>query len=799
MKLQDEEKFYEQITAIDEKIKVQKRTPLHPYFTSQPYSLIQKYIKHFCGPTGKVLDLFGGSGTTLREALLLGHEGVHVDLLPWSCFIAKVSVYKPSDIAELDEAFEKLTKSAKSEINALYKLSKKDADLLPDPKGFPSKVKLPKNSDVETLGDLFTPRNKTAIWILLQTIKKEKNQKLRDFFLFVYSGILARASRTYWKDKEGKGGGDSGIYKVYRYWVPPKPDERNVWELFESRVSRVAKLIRSDNKFLSVKPIEPEIVCDSATKVSKTIGKESIDYIFTDPPYAKHITYLDLSTMYHALLGFEVTEDMRQDEAIEGGDNAKSLDQYIDLIRGSFQTAYDVLKFNRWMTVVFTHKDPNVFTRLIEAAVEVGFEYANAVPQDTKRPSFHKVNNSLTVLKGQMMLNFVKRRNSKANIRKRFDAQAQALVVRSAQNTIIRNNGNASFSDIVHDLYEKLLAQGYLRDMTNDWKDLEKILDEKFKRRVDNDGLAYEIKNNADIDELIPVDERLRHMILDYFHSCEKKNELPTFDDIWANVMPFMKGKQVQPTQSALLRILKEVANPVDEKHWMRATDIGQYQMSVDHQRASSAATLPALTVFKKDELHEHDTFIYLLAKIGINAGFKVHVGKKEQGSGKVNNESLKSLSLDKVPQIEKQDSFNKSLIEQVDLIWLDSEGAAIACFEIENTTKVEKTFDRFHALIGLYPQVKQEGRCFVVAHEDNVGRLEDKLTQSHWVGYPYFMERAVSFFTFDDFIKFYRTLDLSKKIEAEPILQRLQSAATQLIWEAENAQKSKAKFRLVK
>ena len=90
-------------------------------------------------------------------------------------------------------------------------------------------------------------------------------------------------------------------------------------------------------------------------------------------------------------------------------------------------------------------------------------------------------------------------------------------------------------------------------------------------------------------------------------------------------------------------------------------------------------------------------------------------------------------------------------------LIWLDSEGAAIACFEVENTTKVEKTFDRFHALIGLYPQVKQEGRCFVIAHEDNVGRLEDKLTQSHWVGYPYFMERAVSFFTFDDFIKFYK------------------------------------------
>src|SRR5690606_7034844 len=147
--------------------------------------------------------------------------------------------------------------------------------------------------------------------------------------------------------------------------------------------------------------------------------------------------------------------------------------------------------------------------------------------------------------------------------RKRLGEDGYALVIRSAQNTIIRHQGVASFSDIVHDLYEKLLAQGLLRDMTNDWKDLEKILDEKFRRKVGAKGLQYEIASISDIDQLIPVEDRLRHMILDYFHACERQNEVPTFDDIWANVIPFLKGQSIQPTRQALLKILREIANPI--------------------------------------------------------------------------------------------------------------------------------------------------------------------------------------------------------------------------------------------
>src|SRR4051812_12987187 len=119
--------FYKNISPITEEVEVYKRVPLHPYFTSQPYSLIQKYIQNYCHPGGVVLDLFGGSGTTLRESLELGYKGIHVDLLPWSCFLAKVSSYSPYDIQGLEAAFQKLASSCQKKINLLYELPKTKA------------------------------------------------------------------------------------------------------------------------------------------------------------------------------------------------------------------------------------------------------------------------------------------------------------------------------------------------------------------------------------------------------------------------------------------------------------------------------------------------------------------------------------------------------------------------------------------------------------------------------------------------------------------------------------------------
>lgn len=483
--------FYSGITPIRTRVELVKRTPLHPYFTAQPASLIRAYIENFSRVGDTVFDMFGGSGTTAREALLSGRNAIHTDLLPWSCFIAKNSCISPKEIEGISDSFKILEGHVQREISKLYNLSASSASKLSIPKSFPRGVKLPSNSDVELLEDLFTPRNRVALMTLLDGINSVPNKVHREFLQFCFSGILARSSRTYWKDKNGKGGGDSGIFKVYRYWIPKTPDERNVWELFSSRFDRIVNLVEKDNRALNPQNSSLLVKSASATDLKKVVDSDSVDYIYTDPPYAKHIPYLDLSAMYNAFLGFPVTEKMRAQEAIEGGDNAKSVSEYVDLLGGSFAEAYRVLKQNRWMTLVFTHKDPEIFTKIVDAASEAGFDYANAVAQDTKRPSFHKINNAVSVIKGQMMINFVKR-NGKAKRRAKPESiPIKRMLVSVATGLIRENGGRATFSEIVHQFYVDLLSDGSIRDLTKDIGTLESILDSSFRKRVVRGELFY--------------------------------------------------------------------------------------------------------------------------------------------------------------------------------------------------------------------------------------------------------------------------------------------------------------------
>ena len=67
------------------------------------------------------------------------------------------------------------------------------------------------------------------------------------------------------------------------------------------------------------------------------IPAESVDYIYTDPPYGAKIPYLDLSIMWTSWLGLKVTKSDLESEIIEGGEIKKSKTQYFDLLPSPFR------------------------------------------------------------------------------------------------------------------------------------------------------------------------------------------------------------------------------------------------------------------------------------------------------------------------------------------------------------------------------------------------------------------------------------------------------------------------------
>ena len=72
--------------------------------------------------------------------------------------------------------------------------------------------------------------------------------------------------------------------------------------------------------------------------------------------------------MWNAWLDKEVSQQDYLQEAIEGGSRKQSFDTYKHFINQSIQECYRVLKWNRWMSFVFSHKDPKYWHLIIEAA-----------------------------------------------------------------------------------------------------------------------------------------------------------------------------------------------------------------------------------------------------------------------------------------------------------------------------------------------------------------------------------------------------------------------------------------------
>jgi hypothetical protein len=90
--------------------------------------------------------------------------------------------------------------------------------------------------------------------------------------------------------------------------------------------------------------------------------------------------------------------------------------------------------------------------------------------------------------------------------------------------------------------------------------------------------------------------------------------------------------------------------------------------------------------VLPEEDLHEHEQFIYQLARLGASLGYQIWVGKNEQNKSELlQNLSMKHLEI--AGLTEKFISNNR--LNQIDLIWLKPDEGQYAAFEIENSTGV--------------------------------------------------------------------------------------------------------------
>lgn len=753
-----------QHTIIENKQQAKRYYGKHPYFTTRAWNVVQEYIRHFSQEDDTILDPFGGSGVTGVEALILRRRAIHVDLSPLSVFLARLTALSPIDLVQAGDSFARVQSRCEKQITEWFQTPEREIQGMTIPYWYPENIPLPKNADVRYVHELFTPRQLISLALLRHTIQQEPNVLIRDLLMLVFSATLAKTNRTFVSAagrKESRGG--SAIFSLYRYYVPAKPVELNVWEQFAMRFARVLKAKQDTNLLIGDYYNNQTFrsIHGSATELANYIDEESVDYIFTDPPYGAHIAYLDLSTMWHAWLQMPITDEDRAKEAIENGDVGHTKEEYFRRMNEAFHQMFRVLKYERWLSLVFAHKDASYWNAVVTAAEKAGFEYVNTVPQNPQVVwSVHKKKNPLAVLAGNMILNFRKVKSPTTIAITRVGPDAVDLMKNTAELVIIKNEGKASTDDIINEIVVKLLENGLLGIVKTRIGDIAPFLQEHFVfSELDE---CWHLPRNFKIGSFIPVTDRIKFYLTDYLRRAAKVNEIATIDHIVMNVLPQLINGDT-PEKQTIIGVLKEIAFSADGETWLlkQAETDGTNQLPLFITPEATKA-LPEIFTPISEEYLSHNSIIYRLAKMGKAAGMQVWIGKKEQ-SATFNGEKLTQLSLDQFPFTNRELSdYTREHIKQIDVIWLDESHQPTFAFEVEHSTTVKSALERFIEVLRFEP--KLAGNLVILAPSKRHRKLNKELTQSTFIGHPLYMETKVTYAFYDDFVNLYDALAQSYK-----------------------------------
>jgi len=530
-----------------------RRHYAHAFFTKRPYNVIQQYISYFTGPYDVVLDPFCGSGVVPTEALVLRRRTIALDLSEFACFLTRMTAISPIDLEKLDAAFRHVEALAKDKIHALDQLPDSIVQSMLSDYDYPTDP-IPAYVDqhhVGTVDRLFSPRQLIGYSILRDAIGTVQDATVHDLLFYAFSSTLGTVNLMYSSPK-GRlpSRGQAGLFLHKKYWLPRKPTFQNVWDVFHRRFRRVWLAKEETNRLVGSFFEEGNtfrIYKHSATHLDELLPEESVDYVFTDPPYGGNIAYLDLSTMWNAWLGFPVSNEDREEELIEGGSLAKSKRQYLESLTSALEQIARVLKPERWLSLVFAHKDLAFWSTIMSSCDEAGLRYINAVPQPTTLPSFTKIANPLTTLSGEMIVNFRKIDFKNYIMTYRKQDLAESLMRFPGLHTFLKNETErliaaylgATTEQIYFQLSSKLLdfftqhkAVDELDRTITDIGDLSSFLTEHFRK---TDG-SWLLKKGAKLGPHVPLRDQLRYYVYEVL--LDRGPAGASIDAIYREVLP---------------------------------------------------------------------------------------------------------------------------------------------------------------------------------------------------------------------------------------------------------------------
>jgi 16S rRNA G966 N2-methylase RsmD len=722
----------------------------HKFWGRKTWNVVSQFIETYSPKDGIVMDPFSGSGVTALEALKLGRKVIAVDLNPIATEILRLTIEYIEPL-RLREAYVRVEQDVKLQIDGLYvtecqkcgedipvecsiwnrdekrnltlkelrykctscgeviekggRPTRKDLKRIKEIEEEFSKKRIwyPKNSlcysdglpfkekqQYDSIDELFTPRNLYALALLMKSIEKEEDDKLKAFLKIAFSSMVHLCSTMVPALSPAPTNHQtsfSSVWTQHSYWFASEFMEQNVWNKFESSILGHQGLLKakveSNKYFKNVRvTTTPNRVLDGKADICIVTGDcldvfeklpaRSVDYIFTDPPYDASIQYGELSYLWAAWLKKDTnyTDTISAKEVVRNERQHKDFDVYHSLLKNSFKGMHNVLKLGRYMTVTFHNPTFQVRNATIRAGTYAGFEFEKIHYQPTAQKSGKSLLQPFGSAQGDFYLRFHKPQSETSRIEapeeideKRFEK----VVVETTIQLLAERAEPTPYTIVINFIDPVLAKQGYFSNLHTglDVKTvLKNHIGQEFKlveeRLGGAKGQLWWFKDPKQVERLkeIPLTERVEQTVL---RLLQGKGRV-SFTDAWEAVS-IQFPNSLTSDSTSIKESLEQYARPVAGGLWLFKPQV-------------------------RERMSQHNEIIAILAETGHAQGYKIWIGKKEQTDYAGGILGTKKLLQDYVDADLSKVSSIKDLktVEMIDLLWIRG-NKVVTAFEVESTT----------------------------------------------------------------------------------------------------------------
>jgi DNA modification methylase len=389
------------------------------------------------------------------------------------------------------------------------------------------------HENIKTISDFFTKRNLWALAIIRNAISTY------DHLLLSFNSSILNSSKLY-RNRETGGGGPAG-----NYYIAQINREIAVLPQIKGKLNDYAKISLkiSSNKVI--------VSTQSATNL-KEIPNSSIDYIFTDPPYAGNVQYGELNFIWESWLGFDI--NWHNEEIIINEIRNKNIDEWATLMQQSLSECIRVLKPGRWISLCYHDTSEGTWALIQDIMAQIGFivdESDSALFIDTGQKSYNQIMGD-KVNKRDLVINFRKPRPGEISGTLIITGEEDSTTFSQKVIAIIRDylivHPGTTKDRIYDEVVSRMVRAGQME--AHNFEDLLKRVAEPNKPEGSTgNGLRWYLKetelNAVDSAETIKEDaayEKMANFVTEFLKK-NPENEGVHYSDLFENYIYAVKDK----------------------------------------------------------------------------------------------------------------------------------------------------------------------------------------------------------------------------------------------------------------